>query len=36
MEVRVICLKQDALLLFSLALAECACGALVDLLESAY
>ena len=36
MKVRVICLKQDALYLFSLALAGCACGALVDLFESAY
>ena len=29
-------LKQDALCLFNLAIAGCACGALVDLFEAAY
>ena len=36
MEVRVICLKQDALHLFNLALAGCTCSALVNLFEAAY
>ena len=36
LEAKVICLKQDALHLFNLALAGCACGALVDLFEATY
>ena len=36
MEARVIHLKQDALHLFNLAIAGCACGALFDLFEAAY
>ena len=35
-EARVVCLKQDTLHLFYLAIAGCACGALVDLFEAAY
>ena len=36
MEAHVVCLKQDALHLFNLAVAGCACEALVDLFELAY
>ena len=36
LEAKVIHLKQDSLCLFNLALAGCACGALVDLFEAAY
>ena len=36
LEAKVICLKQDALHLFNLALVGCACGALVNLFEEVY
>ena len=36
LEAKVICLKQDALCLFNLALAGCACGTLVNLFEATY
>ena len=36
MEARVVCLKQDALHLFNLAIVGCACSTLVDLFKAAY
>ena len=36
MEAWMVCLKQDTLHLLNLAIAGCACGALVDLFEAAY